>query len=113
MGDLSAHFNRSEFRCHHCGVVEVDQLLVARLELLRARVGKPLTIVSGYRCPEHNRAVGGAPHSQHLSGRAVDPVAGYCDVPTAEKVGFRGIGVRAGKVVHLDVRAGPVVVFKD
>jgi hypothetical protein len=29
-------------------------------------------INSGYRSPEHNAAVGGAPHSDHLSGNAVD-----------------------------------------
>lgn len=113
MGDLSRHFDRSEFRCHHCGRVEVSQLLVARLELLRATIGRPLKIVSGFRCAEHNRAVGGAPHSEHLTGNAVDPEAGYCTVPQADKAGFRGIGVRGGRVVHLDVRKGPLVVFKD
>jgi zinc D-Ala-D-Ala carboxypeptidase len=113
VGDLSAHFSRYEFRCHHCGLVEVDHLLVARLELLRAAVGKPLRIVSGYRCPTHNAQVGGAPHSYHLTGAAVDPEAGYCNVPQAEAAGFRGIGVRNGRVVHLDVRKGPLAIFKD
>ena len=41
------------------------------LEVLRGRVG-PIIINSGYRSPELNKAVGGAPTSNHLTGCAVD-----------------------------------------
>lgn len=37
------------------------------LEPVRFRFGKPITINSGYRAPEHNKAVGGAPTSQHIA----------------------------------------------
>ena len=47
-------------------------LCVELLEPLRAFAGKPIVISSGYRCPALNRAVGGAPGSQHLSGEAAD-----------------------------------------
>lgn len=30
------------------------------------------TITSAYRTPEHNKAVGGVPTSQHLKGEAID-----------------------------------------
>lgn len=112
MGDLSPHFSRAEFACHHCGKVELDRTLVARCELLRAMVGKPMRIVSGYRCPEHNRAVGGAPRSYHRLGQAVDVEPGYCTWQQAKRAGFRGVGVRRGQVIHLDLRP-TWLVFQD
>jgi len=42
------------------------------LEPVRALLGAPLVIHSGYRSPEVNRAVGGAWDSSHLEGRACD-----------------------------------------
>jgi zinc D-Ala-D-Ala carboxypeptidase len=38
--------------------------------------GHPITITSGYRCPELNAAIGGVPDSAHLSGLACDFVCG-------------------------------------
>jgi hypothetical protein len=34
--------------------------------------GGVISVSSGYRCPELNRAIGGAPNSAHIRGRAVD-----------------------------------------
>lgn len=42
------------------------------LQPLRDAWGKPLTINSGYRCIELNKAVGGVPTSQHVLGQAAD-----------------------------------------
>lgn len=71
---LSPNFSLHEFECRHCGAVMVDPELVRRLQLARDRIGRPLVVTSGYRCPEHNRAVGGAANSQHLLGNAADIV---------------------------------------
>lgn len=106
---LSAHFMLSEFACPHCGVAKALPELVAGLEKLRA-LAYPggLIVRSGYRCPEHNRAVGGAADSQHLYGSAcdVDLVANTRDV--AALGAFSGIGwqVSGGRhlVRHVDVR---------
>lgn len=55
---------------------EVEQNLTALvavvLDPLRERYGKPITVSSGYRCAELNRAVGGVATSQHLKGEAAD-----------------------------------------
>ena len=47
-------------------------LCVWVLEPLRAALRKPLIINSGYRCPELNKAVGGARFSYHMQGLAAD-----------------------------------------
>lgn len=46
------------------------------LDPLRQAWYGPIFVTSGYRCKELNRAVGGAPHSQHLLGQAADITTG-------------------------------------
>ena len=114
MGDLSANFSRSEFRCPHCGVATVDARLVTVLQRMRTRVGRPLVIVSGYRCAVQNRRVGGIPGSQHRQGRAADVPGDYGDVMAWRAAGAIGIGVRRGRVIHVDVTPGrSSFVFDD
>jgi uncharacterized protein YcbK (DUF882 family) len=73
MGDVSANFNRSEFACNcGCGYNTVDYGLLSILEMVRRHFEQPITITSGCRCPDYNREIGGASHSQHLLGRAAD-----------------------------------------
>ena len=42
------------------------------LEVLRKRAAEPIIINSGYRSPQLNRKIGGAPTSNHLTGCAAD-----------------------------------------
>lgn len=108
---MSAHFRAAEFACPHCGVALVRELLEQRLEQLRSHVGHPLRIVSGYRCPPHNKTVGGARNSMHMYGAAADLPAGAATVSQAKHVGFSGIGISGEWAVHVDVRDGEPVTW--
>ena len=46
------------------------------LDPLREAFGSAIRVNSGYRCPDLNKAVGGASASQHLRGEAADISAG-------------------------------------
>ncbi len=45
---------------------------LAGAERIRAVLGHPMLISSGYRCPELNALVGSKPTSQHLKAEAID-----------------------------------------
>ena len=47
-------------------------VLCGVLEKVRALLGMPIIISSGYRCSALNQRVGGAPSSQHVLGLAAD-----------------------------------------
>jgi uncharacterized protein YcbK (DUF882 family) len=106
VGDLSLHFSTHEFECPHCGRVTVSDLLIDCLERARGLYyPRGLRIVSGYRCPEHNAAIDGAPRSRHMRGDAAD-IAPVMTIAQARALGFRGIGYSeaTGKVRHVDMR---------
>ena len=79
--NLSEHFVLGEFTRSkypevynipsHEAIANMKRLCVW-LEVLRDKVGHPIVINSGYRSPQLNRKVGGAPTSNHLTGCAVD-----------------------------------------
>lgn len=90
---LTPHFKLSEFEksatATSCGIDNsvppqyvpvLQQLCKEVLEPLRAFVGKPIIISSGYRCNALNVKVGGAYASQHTLGEAADiqlPLTSY------------------------------------
>ena len=79
--NISEHFLLGEFTRSkypevynipsHEAIANMKRLCVW-LEVLRNKVGHPIVINSGYRSPQLNRKVGGAPTSNHLTGCAVD-----------------------------------------
>lgn len=64
----------------------VDNLnkLAEYLDVIREKVGKPIIISSGFRCPVLNKAVGGVSNSQHQKGLAADLIC--ADMESLEKV---------------------------
>jgi hypothetical protein len=79
---LSEHFTLGEFTKSgsHPEVYNIPsheaianlKRLCTWLEVLRLRAGNPIRINSGYRSPQLNKKIGGAPKSNHLTGCAVD-----------------------------------------
>lgn len=75
---LSPHFRQQEFKCKCCGKIHPTnptppEVVLFWLESAREHFGdRPVMITSGYRCPKHNAAVGGASTSRHMEGDAVD-----------------------------------------
>jgi uncharacterized protein YcbK (DUF882 family) len=70
----------------------------------------PLKVTSGFRCPAHNLAVGGAADSQHLLGKAFDILTSkeqqFSFIAVAKTCGFRGFGL-GSTFTHCDTRANP------
>lgn len=56
-------------------VVSLKRLCEEILQPIRDKLGKPITITSGYRSSALNKAVGGAKSSQHLRGEAADIIS--------------------------------------
>lgn len=77
--NLTKNFNITEFHCKDGSEMPLEVFnnvtdLAVQLEIVRAHFNAPVTINSAYRSPVYNREAGGAPNSQHLSGRAADIV---------------------------------------
>jgi hypothetical protein len=53
-------------------IVERLTIVANNLEIVRALLGHPVSISSGYRCFELNKLVGGVVDSAHLEGYAAD-----------------------------------------
>lgn len=92
-------------------VIENLRRVAAVLEQIRAAVGKPITISSGYRSPALNAAVGGARESAHLQGLAADiSVSGLAPKALAKAIIGAGIQfdqlIYEGTWVHIGLASG-------
>lgn len=112
---LSKYFVSTEFDCHGsgcCSTTLINPKLVEYLNKIRKHFNVPITISSGYRCPIHNRNVGGATGSRHSKGDAADIIVkGHTPrevAQYAESIGIKGIGLyetaKDGYFVHVDAR---------
>ena len=113
---LSENFKSTEFDCKcknsECNKTLIELNGVVCLQKARDILGKAIKITSGFRCKEHNKAVGGVSGSLHLKGTAFDlacpkgislnDFAFVC-----EQAGFNGVLRYDGQnFVHCDMRSG-------
>ncbi|WP_343728530.1 D-Ala-D-Ala carboxypeptidase family metallohydrolase [Duganella sp.] len=92
------------------GIIDNLRRVAGVLEQVRAAVGRPVTISSGYRCPALNTAVGGARDSAHLQGLAADiNVSGMAPKDLARAIVAAGIEfdqlIYEGTWVHIGLSA--------
>lgn len=111
MGDLSAHFSKSELACRCCGELVLEPALLDALEHLREVARQPILIHAGYRCPEHNLQVGGVTNSEHTRGMAADVAIPNLTLQQMYELALQvpaflggGIGVYDSGFLHVDVR---------
>jgi len=106
------NFNSEEFTCG-CGkcVDIINRDFVNTLQKIRDEFG-PMRITSGYRCEDHNKAVGGSEKSYHMRGMAADILcASWPRRILLIQLGLKyGLTVGLGKgFIHLDSRENQIV----
>lgn len=102
------YFNKEEFACK-CGKCEnkISYSLINKLDVARSIAGTPFAISSGFRCIDHNKAVGGVSSSAHVSGLAADILtkdsgSRFKILKALISVGFNRIGISEG-FIHADI----------
>lgn len=122
---LSSHFSLEEFVTSGYAVrngidntpndEQIDNLrfLCSTLEEIRLLLDKPMIILSGYRCPKLNSAIGGAKNSQHTLGLAADFICPQFGTPydVADEIMRANIRVDQliyeGSWVHVSISDAP------
>lgn len=119
---MKPNFSWTEFACKDGTPYPTKWLgsrlarLIAVLETIRAAAGCRIFIVSGFRTDEHNKRIGGARLSRHVTGEAADiraeklsaaelheKILGLYAAGKLDDLG--GLGAYPGWV-HVDVRSG-------
>lgn len=115
---LTKNFSKIEFECK-CGckmpeeVLDNIKLLAIQLQSIRDYFNEPIKINSAYRCPDHNKAIGGVYSSQHVLGKASDiritgtsssrVADGIEDMVNNGCINIGGLG-RYDTFTHIDIR---------
>lgn len=119
--EVAPDFTLAELACRHCGKVKFeDYNLLTVAQAVRDRFGA--TRLVGYRCPEHNAAIGGDPNSAHMQGRALDisawngqysPEQAYSFIKAKFDTEYvQGFGIYDGHV-HIDTYHNGTRVYWD
>jgi uncharacterized protein YcbK (DUF882 family) len=90
----------------------MNDVTMRKLVDMRAELGFPFVLTSGYRCPQYNNRIAKTGlNGPHTTGQAVD-IAVYGEralkvISNAWRYGFTGVGIdqsgpRDKRVIHLD-----------
>lgn len=114
MGDLTKNFSSDEMRCKcGCGICNVSEGFMRKLQMARSIAGTPFIIKSGCRCPDHNKNEGGEETSDHLTTKDIqcegadiqclDSMSRLKIIKSAMMAGFKRIGI-AKSFIHLGMK---------
>jgi uncharacterized protein YcbK (DUF882 family) len=102
-------FKPQEIACRGTGQLFVNKEALLKIEMLRSRMSKSMTINSSFRSTLHNAKIGGAPFSCHSirgGASAFDiSLRGFDKselIRCAKGVGFTGFGVNYKTFLHVD-----------
>ena len=108
------NFSEAEFTCSHTGRCEMQASFMEKLQQLRTKYGKAMTVTSGYRHETHPVEAKKDRPGIHTMGLAADIACGGSDayhiLQIAFKLGFTGIGVAQSgrnRFLHLDTYNKP------
>jgi len=79
-------------------ILEKLKTLAAKLEEVRAVLGQPIYVNSGYRSPKVNKAIGGKPTSSHQYGLAADIRSPFGD-PIAVCAAIEKSGIKFDQLI--------------
>lgn len=108
------YFSIKETSCK-CGCgFDIKDEMRAKLNQIREKVDIPLYLSSGARCPDHNRAIGGAPNSAHTQGLAADIACSnselrYDIIKAALDCGITRIEWGTKTWIHIDLLTPPAI----
>ena len=117
MSLIAPYILKSEYACTHCGKLPVDlygrdgelnapyALFFDTFRAIRELWGRAIPVISGYRCPDHNKTVGGEDLSAHLFGLALD-----LDCKDADEVEMLKNTII---LIHPELRIGTYVIGKS
>jgi len=107
---MKNYFPDDELKCQHCGMLVFNAGFRNLLNSIRADVGFPMIISSGYRCPEHPIEKAKLIPGEHADGEAVDVAVSYAQALKVlrsalahgiERVGISQQGDGSGRFIHL------------
>lgn len=91
------YFSDKELACQHCGDLKFNSEFREVLNSIRADVGFPMIVSSGYRCSDHPIEKRKKVPGEHSDGEAVDIAVSYWQsmvlLESMVKHGIKRIGV--------------------
>lgn len=108
MTQLSPHFSLAEMTTTSTGIANIPTGVLLQnltytaqqMEKVRAILGQPISINSGFRCDAVNRAVGGVTTSAHSFGFAVDFVCPAFGTPYDVCAKLIAAGMKFDQLIH-------------